>query len=79
MKENIIKLVNILDRYYEIPAKTKGMNVIRNIGQILAVVSSYWPMADNYTIEDLHAALDEFDAPFIINWLGVKEYLLIEK
>lgn len=79
MKEEVIKLINILDAKLEIPSQTNGMNVVRNKEQILAVVNNYWPMDGNYTVEDFDAALQEFDAPSIVNWLGSREYLLIEK
>lgn len=79
MDEKVIKLINILEAKFEIPSKTNGMNVLRNKGQILAVVNAYWPMGDNYTMEDFDYALEKFDPPNIVNWLGQRDYLLIEK
>lgn len=79
MEEKVIKLINILDAKFEIPTKTGGMNIVRSQAQILAVINNYWPMDGNYTIEDFEVALLEFNAPNIINWLGERNYLLIEK
>lgn len=79
MHENVIRLINILNDRFKIPSQTDGFNILMTKADLVGKVSMYWPMEDNWKVENLNEAIIECGIPSIVNINNERIYLLMEQ